>query len=121
MKARLTPEERAERQRQSCRRNYQAHKAERQAYMRRYQYDHAREQEARMQAYYAKNIERLAEEQSYITRWREANGISKRGLSRMLGMSVTAVHYWETGRVPARWDKLAAVGCKQPKEEGDTK
>ena len=60
-------------------------------------------------AYYEANREKVAEHQRAIKDARRARGLTQKALAQALGVSQPCVAQWESGRVPAPWDKLAAI------------
>ena len=103
-----------EENRERCRQYYAANHEAQKAYQKAYRYRHADRINAYQKKYYADNMAKLAVPQGYIRTWREENGISLRKLAKMVGVTVTTIRAWELGRSPAKWDKLAAVGCIKP-------
>lgn len=67
-------------------------------------------------SYYKANKERLAESQKCIRETRQARGYTQSAFAKILGISQSALSSWETGHVPADWEKLQAVlpECKAP-------
>lgn len=63
----------------------------------------------RQRAYREANRDKLAERQKVIRDARRARGLRQDDLARLLGVSCATVAIWETGAVPADWDKLLQV------------
>lgn len=77
--------------------------------LRTFRRSHPGRQTGYMHRYWAGNIILYRDRQRHIRRRRQANGLSQAALAEVLGVSKTTIYYWETGRVPANWDKLEAV------------
>ena len=64
---------------------------------------------AKRKAYYEANREELAAQQRAIADVRRARRMTQRDLATLCGVSQPAVSHWESGCLPAPWDKLCAV------------
>lgn len=62
-----------------------------------------------MRQYFARNIEMYGAEQAVIKEVRLKMGISQRALGEIIGVTATAISFYESGRVKAPWDKLTAA------------
>ena len=68
-----------------------------------------RKASAQQRAYYEANREELAAQQRAIADVRRARRMTQRDLATLCGVSQPAVSHWESGCLPAPWDKLCAV------------
>lgn len=60
-------------------------------------------------AYYEANKERLSAKQKCIAQVRKAHGMTQATLASRILVSRATVGHWESGAIPANWDKLCAV------------
>lgn len=64
---------------------------------------------AKKRAYYEANREELAAQQRAIADVRRARRMTQRDLATLCGVTQPAISQWESGCLPAPWDKLCAV------------
>ena len=68
-----------------------------------------RKASAKQRAYREANREEIAAKQRAIADVRRARRMTQRDLATLCGVSQPAVSHWESGCLPAPWDKLCAV------------
>lgn len=68
-----------------------------------------RKASAKQRAYYEANREEIAAKRRAIADVRRARRMTQRDLATLCGVSQPAVSHWESGCLPAPWDKLCAV------------
>ena len=64
---------------------------------------------AKQKAYYEANREEIAAKQKAIADVRRARRMTQRDLATLCGVTQPAISQWESGCLPAPWDKLCAV------------
>ena len=64
---------------------------------------------AKQRAYYEANREEIAAKQRAIADVRRARRMTQRDLATRCGVTQPAISQWESGCLPAPWDKLCAV------------
>ena len=64
---------------------------------------------AKKRAYYEANREEIAAKQKAIADVRRARRMTQRDLATLCGVTQPAISQWESGCLPAPWDKLCAV------------
>ena len=64
---------------------------------------------AKKRAYYEANREEIAAKQRAIADVRRARRMKQRDLATLCGVTQPAISQWESGCLPAPWDKLCAV------------
>lgn len=64
---------------------------------------------AKQKAYREANREELAAKQKAIADVRRARRMTQRDLATLCGVTQPAISQWESGCLPAPWDKLCAV------------
>ena len=64
---------------------------------------------AKKRAYYEANREEIAAKQRAIADVRRARRMTQRDLATRCGVTQPAISQWESGCLPAPWDKLCAV------------
>ena len=64
---------------------------------------------AKRRAYYEANREEIAAKQKAIADVRRARRMTQRDLATLCGVTQPAISQWESGCLPAPWDKLCAV------------
>lgn len=68
-----------------------------------------RKASAKQKAYREANREELAAQQRAIADVRRARRMTQRDLATLCGVTQPAISQWESGCLPAPWDKLCAV------------
>lgn len=68
-----------------------------------------RKASAKQKAYYEANREEIAAKQRAIADVRRARRMTQRDLATRCGVTQPAISQWESGCLPAPWDKLCAV------------
>ena len=92
------------------RRAYREANREEIAAKRRAYYEANREEiAAKQKAYYEANREEIAAKQKAIADVRRARRMTQRDLATLCGVTQPAISQWESGCLPAPWDKLCAV------------
>ena len=64
---------------------------------------------AQQKAWYEANKEKVAAQQECISRVRKSHRMTQYTLASLIGVGQATVSMWETGSLPANWDKLCAV------------
>ena len=64
---------------------------------------------AKQKAYYEANREEIAAKQKAIADVRRARRMTQRDLATLCGVTQPAISQWESGCLPAPWDKLCPV------------
>lgn len=64
---------------------------------------------AQQKAWHEANRDKLADKQSCIRTVRKSHGMRQSDLAQLVGVSQSKISLWESGKVPANWDKLCAV------------
>lgn len=60
----------------------------------------------RLRAYYEANKDKVAERQRAIARVRREHGLTQADLAKQICVSRATISLWESGALPADWDKL---------------
>ena len=64
---------------------------------------------AQQKAWYEANKEKVAAQQECISRVRKSHRMTQYTLASLIGVGQATVSMWETGSLPANWDKLCAA------------
>ena len=64
---------------------------------------------AQRKAYREANREKLAAKQNCIRTARKSRRMRQSDLASLVGVNQPKISLWESGKVPANWDKLCAV------------
>ena len=64
---------------------------------------------AKQRAYYEENREAIAAKQRRLRDARRARGYTQAALGKLIGVSQPELSLWETGAIPADWDRLIPV------------
>ena len=88
---------------------YEANREEIAAKRRAYREANREEIAAKQKAYYEANREEIAAKQKAIADVRRARRMTQRDLATLCGVTQPAISQWESGCLPAPWDKLCAV------------
>ena len=64
---------------------------------------------ARHKAWYEANREKVAAQQKCIRVARKSRRMRQSDLASLVGVNQSKISLWESGKVPANWDKLCAV------------
>ena len=88
---------------------YEANREEIAAKRRAYYEANREEIAAKQKAYYEANREEIAAKQKAIADVRRARRMTQRDLATLCGVTQPAISQWESGCLPAPWDKLCAV------------
>ena len=88
---------------------YEANREEIAAKQKAYYEANREEIAAKKRAYYEANREEIAAKQKAIADVRRARRMTQRDLATLCGVTQPAISQWESGCLPAPWDKLCAV------------
>ena len=97
---------------------YSTHKEQVAATARVYYQSNSERIKEHCRAYRDANAAQLSETQACIRPARLNAGYSQRKLASLIGVSNTTISLWESGRLPANWDKLCAVLPSLKKKAG---